>query len=232
MTLGCSCFSNAPSRLTSLAQNNARFTAYCPYCQISTEPSPLPQGLKAPPAYEPALAKPVTRQQASLPPPYAPPPYSQPSTAAIDDEKAAAAPPPDDTLHFLDHEHDNIPSLSLRYGVPQAALRRANNITSDHLLLARKTILIPGEFYSAGISLSPQPIDGEEEELRKSKIRRLMTSCKLADYDVAQLYLEQAKYDLDDAIDAFVGDEAWEQAQRQKNGGQAQPRRRIFNRRR
>jgi LysM repeat protein len=126
-----------------------------------------------------------------------------------DDEKAE---PAEDTLHFVDHEHDSINSLSLRYNVPATALRRANNITSDHLLLARRTVVIPGEFYKAGVSLSPRPIGGEEEEQRKGRIRRFMTSCKVADYDVALLYLEQTGYDVEAAADAYFDDEAWERA--------------------
>jgi LysM repeat protein len=162
-------------------------------------------------------------QSSVAPPPYAAAPSSQ---APVDDEKAALAQaeaekPADDTLHFLNHDHDSIASLSLRYGVPAAALRRANNINSDHLLLGRKTILIPGEFYKEGVSLSPQPIDGEEEELRKGKIRRFMTSCKIHDYDVAVLYLEQHGYDLDAATEAYVSDEEWEKAH---PGGQSKTR--------
>jgi hypothetical protein len=68
--------------------------------------------------------------------------------------------------------------------VPTAALRRANNITSDHLLLARRTILIPGEFYKAGVSLSPRPIEGEEEERRRAILRRWMVACKVSEYVV------------------------------------------------
>ncbi|KAJ6780738.1 hypothetical protein PWT90_04301 [Aphanocladium album] len=209
--------------------NNGRFAAYCPYCQISSEPSPLPQGLKAPPTNE-------TSQEASKrqrPPPSAPshdPPPYQASGGDFDDEKAAAEPAAAaDTLHFLNHEHDSILSLSLRYGVPQDALRRANKINSDHLLLGRKTILIPGAFYKGGVSLSPRPVDGEEEELRKNKIRRLMTSCKLVDYSVAQLYLEQAGWNLDRAIDRYVGDEAWEQSQRDKSKNKASNTRWFFS---
>lgn len=123
-----------------------------------------------------------------------------------EDGKAA----PEDILHFLDHEHDNIMSLSLRYGVPAAALRQVNNLTSDHLLLGRRTILIPGEYYKGGFSLSPRPVEGEEEELRKNKIRRFMTSCKVSDYDEAVLYLEQSGYDLAAAAVAYMDDERWE----------------------
>ena len=87
----------------------------------------------------------------------------------------------DDVLHFLDPAHDTISSLALRYAVPPNALRTKNNLYADHLLAARKTILIPGEFYKGGVSLSPQPIDGEEEEIRKSKIRRWMVICKVSE---------------------------------------------------
>lgn len=89
--------------------------------------------------------------------------------------------PAEDVLHFIDPPHDTILSLSLRYGVPQDVLRRTNGLFADHLLAARRTILIPGEFYKGGVSLSPQPIEGEEEEIRKAKVRRWMVACKVAE---------------------------------------------------
>ena len=146
----------------------------------------------------------------------APPPYPSAagSSAAINsqtgaefDEKNGVT---EDTLHFLDHENDTVASLALRYGVPIDALRRTNNLTSDHLLQGRKTVLIPGEFYKGGVSHSPRPVEGEEEELRKRKIRRFMTSCKVSEYDVALLYLEQSNYDLQLALQTYQDDEAWE----------------------
>lgn len=91
-----------------------------------------------------------------------------------------------------------------------SALRSKNNLTSDHLLTARRTILIPGEFYKSGVSLSPRPVEGEEEEVRRSKIRKWMVACKVADYDVALLYLKQTEYDLNTAIEAYKDDEKWE----------------------
>jgi hypothetical protein len=203
-----------------LNQRNKRFAEYCPFCQVSSTPSSLPQGLRDPPSYT-SVAGPSSKATSQIP--GAPPPYtpnSSTAAAAPSDEKAALSAaqsstskdpsPAEDTLHFLDHDNDTIASLSLRYNVPASALRRANNITSDHLLLGRRTILIPGEYYRGGVSLSPRPVEGEDEELRKAKIRRFMTSCKVTDYDVATLYLEQAGYDLASAVDAYVGDEAWE----------------------
>jgi LysM repeat protein len=83
-------------------------------------------------------------------------------------------------LHFVDHATDSVSSLAIRYGVPAAILRRANALFSDHLLAARRTVVIPGEWYG-GASLSPRPPGGEEEEARKSKIRRLMVRCKVAE---------------------------------------------------
>ena len=131
-------------------------------------------------------------------------------TSGTDNTEYNEKEPVDDILHFLNHDHDSITSLSLRYGVPAAALRRKNNIASDHLLLGRKTILIPGDHYRGGVSLSPRPIEGENEELRKQKIRRFMTTSKVADYDIALLYLEQAEYNLDAAVEAHFADEEWE----------------------
>jgi hypothetical protein len=83
-------------------------------------------------------------------------------------------------LHFLT-PNDSIHSLSLAYGVPANAVRKTNNLYADNLLQGRKTILIPGEYYKGGVSLSPQPLESEEEELRKQKIRRWMVGCKVAE---------------------------------------------------
>lgn len=105
--------------------------------------------------------------------------------------------------------------------MPPAALRRRNNLTSDHLLVGRKTVLIPGEFYKGGVSLSPRPVEGEEEELRKGKIRRFMTACKVSDYDYALLYMEQAGYDIDVAIMAYMDDEAWERSHPNRRDSEA-----------
>ncbi|CAH0052120.1 unnamed protein product [Clonostachys rhizophaga] len=199
--------------------SNTRFAEYCPYCQISTGPSPLPQGLREPPSYYslPAVAASAINR-AEPPPSYTPCPAPITRSAPIDeqadimDEKHTT----EDTLHFLNHEHDSITSLSLRYGVPAAALRQANQITSDHLLLGRRTILIPGQYYKSGVSLSPRAIEGEDEELRKTKVRRFMTFCKVSDYDEAVLYLEQADYDISAAIKVYFEDDAWESAHQTK----------------
>uniref|UniRef100_L2G946 Thiamine biosynthetic bifunctional enzyme n=1 Tax=Colletotrichum fructicola (strain Nara gc5) TaxID=1213859 RepID=L2G946_COLFN len=116
-----------------------------------------------------------------------PPAYTSVARSNLHVSGPSAPPPP----YTATTNHDTVASLSLRYG-------------------GRKTVLIPGEYYAAGISLSPRPIEGEEEELRKSKIRRFMTGCKVSDYDVAVLYLEQAGYDLEEAMEAFAADEVWE----------------------
>ncbi|KUI65720.1 hypothetical protein VM1G_01123 [Cytospora mali] len=203
--------------------DNPRFASYCPYCQIASEPStnPLPQGLREPPPYDIATSTPGTTK-----PPYTeapPPPYTSstsPSSSDQDikptkgDEATATAtktsPPPEDTLHFVHPTDDTIPSLSIRYNVPAQVLRRHNNLTSDHLLSARRTVLIPGSHYPSGVSLSPRPVEGEDEEARRAKIRRWMVGCKCADYDVAELYLGQSGYDLDAAVAKYLDDERWE----------------------
>lgn len=77
-------------------------------------------------------------------------------------------------------------------------------------------MIIPGEYYKGGVSLSPRPIEGEDEERRKAIVRRWMVACKVSDfapkyrYDVALLYLKQVDYDLEAAIEAYKDDERWE----------------------
>ncbi|KOS18325.1 hypothetical protein ESCO_002494 [Escovopsis weberi] len=178
------------------------------YCSICT-------GLKDPPLYTslpnshtrslaPSSSSPSSHEHP--PPPYDANSTAPPPAAPGDAEKPL---PVEDTLHFLDHNHDTIHSLSLRYRVPADALRRHNNISSDYLLLGRKSIQIPGEFYR-GESLSARPVEGEDEERRRRIIRRFMSTCKVPDYDVTLFYLEQAAYDLEGAVAAYLDDEAWE----------------------
>ena len=181
--------------------SNRRFATYCtmsfiskhpirhwpntgPFCQVSTTPTPLPQGLRDPPSYSPPSSSKPSPLPSQDPPTYSDelPSYSSLTNTQTQLPEKGSSSQPEDVLHFLDHEHDNLTSLSLRYGVPIAALRKANNITSDHLLLARRTILIPGEFYKAGVSLSPRPVEGEEEERRKAIVRRWMVTCKVSEY--------------------------------------------------
>jgi hypothetical protein len=154
--------------------DNPRFAGYCPFCQIATGPSPLPpQGLREPPTYSPPDDD---RGDDGLPP------YSAHSSLHPPPEKSKSstdnAP---DVLHFVDPNNDSIRSLSLRYGVPADALRRTNKMYADHLLAARRTILIPGEFYKGGVSLSPRPLEGEEEEIKKTKLRKFMVQCKVSE---------------------------------------------------
>ncbi|KAI0099637.1 hypothetical protein GGR51DRAFT_392726 [Nemania sp. FL0031] len=191
--------------------DNPRFNSYCPYCQISNIDNILPPGLKDPPSYAASTAAGAVFN--SSPPPYAPTVADRKPLDSLNEKSAPQDDEPvEDVLHFLNHAHDSINSLSLRYGVPASALRRANNISSDHLIMGRRTVIIPGQYYKGGVSLSPRPIEGEEEEMRKAKIRRWMVACKVHEYDVALLYLQQADYDLELATSQYFADEEWERA--------------------
>lgn len=155
---------------------NPRYNSYCPYCQISTDPqSTLPHGLRDPPPYNDAqdTTLPLSEKDHDAPPAYSSHESSQPPP-----EKTLENAP--DILHFLTPV-DTALSLSLAYGVPLHALRKANNVFADHLIQGRRTVIIPGEYYKGGVSLSPRPIEGEEEELRKSKLRRFMVTCKVSE---------------------------------------------------
>ncbi|KAK4504623.1 hypothetical protein PRZ48_002584 [Zasmidium cellare] len=164
------------------------------------------QSLKDPPAYSTLdTSPPIQQDEEELLPAYSSHQSVQPSR-----EKPSSQ-PAEDVLHFL-KPHDSLHSLSLAYSVPLPALRKANKLYADHLIQGRKTILIPGEFYKGGVSLSPEPVEGEEEDLRKSKIRRFQVATKVAEYDVALLYLKQADWNLEAAITAYKEDEQWEKA--------------------
>ncbi|RMY93089.1 hypothetical protein D0862_09322 [Hortaea werneckii] len=172
---------------------NKRYETYCPYCQITTDPSPLlPQGLRDPPAYGtaanekklPTSEDPNEEDADDVLPAYSSHnthPSPHPSSEKQSPNDHNHDPPAQDVLHFVT-PNDSIRSLSLAYGIPIPILRKSNHIYSDHLLQARRTILIPGEFYKGGVSLSPRPVEGEEEEIRKGKVRRWMMGCKIAEY--------------------------------------------------
>ncbi|KAI9834018.1 MAG: hypothetical protein M1826_005923 [Phylliscum demangeonii] len=115
-----------------------------------------------------------------------------------------------DVVHYIDPRSDSLLSLSLQYAVPIAALRRANQLYADHLLAARKSVVIPGAHYRGGVSHRPTPIHSPEEEQRMAKTLKVMRSCKMADYDLALAYLQQANLDADEAIAAIAADDAWE----------------------
>jgi len=116
-------------------------------------------------------------------------------------------------------------SLSLAYGVPIPILRAHNNLYQDHLLAARKWILIPKSHYQ-GPTLSTPP-DPEEEE-QKNKLRRWMVTTKCADYSVAMLYLKGSDNNLELAIEGFKADEQWEKDHPMKGKEKARIRPRRF----
>ncbi|TGO92362.1 hypothetical protein BPOR_0004g00070 [Botrytis porri] len=201
-------------------EGNERFANYCPFCQVRsaeavdhTVAASTPSN--KPPSYE-SLHSSESNARTS------PPTYSH-SLDSKSQAQTQSQPKTEvqfeDTLHFLSHATDSMTSLSFRYGVPIDALRKKNGITSDHLLLARKTILIPGEWYKGGVSLSPRPVEWEEEERRKSCVRRFMVGCKVSEYDIAVLYLEQANYDLELAMGIYKDDERWERENPISNKG-------------
>ncbi|KAI4259027.1 MAG: hypothetical protein LQ352_000924 [Teloschistes flavicans] len=176
-----------------------RHLGCCPFCQVSSDPTPLPQGLRDPPAYSPPSSPRPAHATLAYPPDGEDPPAYSASKNQEDNDKGEQTIDElaRDVLHFISPAQDTISSLALRYAVPPNALRKKNNLYADHLIAARRAILIPGEFYKGGVSLSPQPIDGEEEELRKSKIRRWMVTCKVSDYNIALLYYADDPYKCD-----------------------------------
>lgn len=91
------------------------------------------------------------------------------------------------------------------------------------MLFARRTVIIPGAYLppvtSDGTadgknvmtrSLRPRPVESEEEDRRKRRIRRWMLACREPDYDLALLYLESTGYDVEEAVARYQEDDRWE----------------------
>jgi hypothetical protein len=192
--------------------SNPRFATYCPFCQVSSEPSSLPAGgLKLPPAYteeeKDRKSKRDSNELSEKRTPLddeAPPAYAAAGTVQASSTREQQ----EDTIHHL-HASDTLPALSLAYKVPAPVLRTHNNLFSDSLLAARRTLNIPRSHYS-GPSLSAHPVEDPEEVERKRKLRAFMVGAKCHEYDVAELYLGQAQGDVGKALDRWREDERWE----------------------
>ena len=113
-----------------------------------------------------------------------------------------------DVIHHLSPS-DTITALSLAYHIPSQVLRSHNHLHSDLLLPARRILLMPRTHYN-GPSLSPHHRESSQEDERKRKIRRLMVTCKISEYEVAVVYLNEAEWDLNAAAKRWTDDEAWE----------------------
>jgi LysM repeat protein len=171
---------------------NPRFQNYCPFCQISSEPSALGKnGLRLPPSYSTSANNATTHSHDDPPPPYdsAPAP-SHDFLRHTASAESPAQPPANtpDTVHHLS-SNDTLASISVAYGVSASILKAHNNLYADHLLTARKFLLIPADLYRGPpLSAKPDPV----EEQRKINVRRWMVRTKCVDYRVAELYLRAA----------------------------------------
>lgn len=192
--------------------SNPRYESYCPFCQVSSEPNPLPLGgLREPPAYSSPSSSPrrrstekKDRSDAGETPEDLPPTY----TASATQPQPSSTSRQEDVLHHL-RPTETLMTLSILYNVPASVLRSHNALFSDSLLPARRTLLIPASHYS-GPSLSAEPVEDPEEVERKARLRRFMVTTKCADYKMAELYMGQAEGDVDRAVARWMEDERWE----------------------
>jgi len=53
-------------------------------------------------------------------------------------------------------------------------------------------------------------VESEEDIERKAKLRKFMVNTKCHEYEVAELYLKQADFDLEKSLEIFRADEKWE----------------------
>lgn len=151
-----------------------------------------------------------------LPPSYDESPESAPSATALA-EKPAPEAISGEVIHYVRPE-DTVDGICLSYGIPTAIFRKHNRLFSDNLLIARRTVLIPAG-YGSGASNSPTPQNGAEEQ-RKVQVKRFQLTTKCIEYKVAEWYLREAHWSLEDALMRWSDDDEWErEAIRRKRMG-------------
>ena len=91
--------------------------------------------------------------------------------------------------------------LSLLYKVPMEDIRKKNNLHgNDNLIYARHFLIIPGY---KGESLNGKPGDNEETEMRKVALKRFQLLSKCVDYDMARIYMETSKWNIEDVLNTW-----------------------------
>ena len=110
--------------------------------------------------------------------------------------------------HYLRPE-DTIYSLALAYGTSEKRLLAFNRMTDRALLHSRASVDVPPECPRPSISTT-MPGD-EAARQRNARLLRLMQMRKVT-RQVAQVYLDQAGWDLERALERWEADERWERA--------------------
>lgn len=81
------------------------------------------------------------------------------------------------------------------YKIPIQEIRRANNLFGhENLIHARHYVTIPGYH---GSSLSREPVETEEEEIRRVTLKRFQLLSKCVDYKMATIYMESSGWDIE-----------------------------------
>jgi len=74
-------------------------------------------------------------------------------------------------------------------------IRRANKLFgNDNLIHARHYLVIPGY---TGPSLSREPEDDEESEMRKVALKRFQLMSKCVDYKMATIYMQSSDWNIE-----------------------------------
>jgi hypothetical protein len=154
-------------------KKNPRLGEYCPRCQVrySDDPSQTPFS-PSPPPYD------------SAPPAYS---YTTPAPPPINPKESGC-------IHYL-RKSDTLMGLSLMYKIPEQDIRRANTLFgNENLIHARHYLFIPGYH---GPSLSREPEESEEVEMKKVSLKRFQLLSKCIDYRMATVYMESSGWNIE-----------------------------------
>ena len=118
-------------------------------------------------------------------------------------------------IHYL-RPNDTLSTLAITYGVSFRRLLDFNLLPFENMLYSRSSIRIPPE--SAKRSVSTTMPGDAEARMRSVKLLRLMQTCKVK-REVAEVYLDQAGWDLGLAMRKWEEDEVWEREHPMKGAG-------------
>ncbi|RUS14827.1 hypothetical protein BC937DRAFT_93268 [Endogone sp. FLAS-F59071] len=183
------------SRLPQLLQ-------FCPYCQ---DPRCGVWGVREPPPYEDEEKRREYGDEL--------PEYEESCRDAMETKKMPLEKEKEDcsAVHYV-QPTDTVVGLALKYNVDLTLLRRTNRIFHDNDIHARTALLIPGY---AGLSVSSSPSPDDE---RKARLKRFQLQSKCIDPAEARVYMDAAEYNVEDALERYRDDLAWERAHPKPEG--------------
>jgi len=133
----------------------------------------------------------------------------------------AESPPPVQMIKYVIQQGDDLTDLAVRYGTTVRSILSSNpRITFEHTLLpwVGESIAIPATRFGP----SDEMDDSEEKRKEQRKIIAEFMMQTGAEEAEAHFYLDECEWDVRDAVQSYLTDEAWERDTKRQQAQQAQ----------